>query len=334
MPRPVGRATTEFTVVATTAAKALPQGKLIYNQGADNAKNAFSDPNAVLFVRESDLDSGKLKSGVRVEPLILRAAAGDWIKLTLKNDLPNDTTSTPFDQSFSFRYGNPFNELPRLPGDKPNDPPAATVGEVPMKISQQVGLHPQLVAYDVTESNGINVGFNPTGTVGPGQSRDYYWYAGELVQKDGKPIETPVEFGATNLVAADLMLQTQFGMVGALIIEPVGTVWKEDTLTPSSHASGTVTKDNRPLFRECVLVMQNMVKNLSPGREDSANQIGGRDAGFGAVNYRTENFDTRGPRPPEPADLGFARVFSETRLGPPRRRSLKQRLVQQFDSES
>ena len=108
------RSTTEFRVVATTAAQALPQGKLIYNPRADNAKNAFSDPNAVLFVRESDLDNGKLKAGVRVEPLILRAAAGDWIKLTLINKLPEDTKSTPFDKDFSFRYGNPFNDLPML----------------------------------------------------------------------------------------------------------------------------------------------------------------------------------------------------------------------------
>ncbi len=33
-----------------------------------------------------------------------------------------------------------------------------------MKISQQVGLHPQLVAFDVTKANGINVGFNPSST--------------------------------------------------------------------------------------------------------------------------------------------------------------------------
>ena len=40
-----------------------------------------------------------------------------------------------------------------------------------MKISQQVGLHPQLVAFDVTKANGINVGFNPPSTVGPRKAR-------------------------------------------------------------------------------------------------------------------------------------------------------------------
>jgi hypothetical protein len=394
-----------FRVVATTAAKALPEGKLIYNQRADRDKNqkvSFSDPNAVLFVRESDLDRrGKLKEGVRVEPLILRAAAGDWIKMTLINGFPSDSKETPFNKDFSFRYGNPFNDLPMLvdpacnvtlvswgdgskvPGSGENlvivgidnnnvlhirifdgggtrktnadetqlpgtqamaiktlkqqlpgllpphvlssaehaqliaevtsilgqTPPKPNIGQVCVKISQQAGLHPQLVAFDVTKANGINVGLNPDSTVGPGGSIDYYWYAGEIVQKDGKTITTPVEFGASNLVGADLMLQTQFGLVGALIVEPQGSTWTDDT---GSHAFSTVTKRDGEAFRECVLVMQNMVSDLSPGRETAASQTGGRDAGFGAVNYRTENFASRniataGQVKP---DQGFAKAFS------------------------
>ena len=45
-------------------------------------------------------------------------------------------------------------------------PPKPNIGQVCMKISQQVGLHPQLVAFDVTKANGINVGFNPDSTRG------------------------------------------------------------------------------------------------------------------------------------------------------------------------
>ena len=196
-------------------------------------------------------------------------------------------------------------------------PPKPNIGQVCMKISQRAGLHPQLVAFDATKANGINVGFNPDSTVGPGGSIDYYWYAGEIVQINGQTIETPVEFGATNLVAADLMLQTQFGMVGALIIEPLGSTCDED---PGSHAFCKVTKGDKLLFRECVLVMQNMVSDLSPGRETATSQIGARDAGFGAVNYRTESFASRGIAtvgPQTPPDLGFANAFSNNLLKPP-----------------
>jgi hypothetical protein len=134
--------------------------------------------------------------------------------------------------------------------------------------------------------------------------------------------ETPVEFGATNLVGADLMLQTQFGLVGALIIEPQDSCWSEDR---NSRAFATVSKHNGSLlFRECVLVMQNMVPKkpsnppdgpiVSPGRENTATQTDGRDTGFGAVNYRTENFAARGRQAGNAAavnpDIGFADIFS------------------------
>ena len=48
-----------------------------------------------------------------MEPLILRAAAGDWIKVTLINDFPSDPPQRRSTKDFSFRYGNPFNDLPQ-----------------------------------------------------------------------------------------------------------------------------------------------------------------------------------------------------------------------------
>ncbi len=294
----------EFRVHATTLAQV--NQTLVYNSRAA----AFKDLNAVIFVQEDDLPTLQQKDA-RFEPLILRAAAGDWIKVTLINDFPRDPTAPPFNQTFSFWYGNPFNNPPASSGGK--DP---TLEVVRMPISQQIGLHPQLVAFDVTKANGINVGSNPHSTTGPGRVAHYYWYAGQLVQKDGETAAVPVEFGATNLVSADLMLQTQFGLVGALVIEPQNTYWSEDR---NSRAFATVFKHNGSLlYRECVLVMQNMVSNLTPGREDTPSQTVGRQQGFGAVNYRTESFLARGPRPPSgpgatlARDIGFADIFSNT----------------------
>lgn len=44
------------------------------------------DPTAILYVRKADLDvtTGKLKAGVPVEPLVLRANAGECISITPK----------------------------------------------------------------------------------------------------------------------------------------------------------------------------------------------------------------------------------------------------------
>jgi hypothetical protein len=55
------------------------------------------DPTAILYVRKADLDpgTGKLKAGVPVEPLVLRANAGDCISITLENRLPSVMPDLP-----------------------------------------------------------------------------------------------------------------------------------------------------------------------------------------------------------------------------------------------
>src|SRR5262249_6819024 len=93
-----------------------------------------------------------------------------------------------------------------------------------------------------------------------------------------------------------------FGMVGALIVEPEHSKWDEDAGT---RASATVAPENdhsfRP-FREFVMVSQNMVANQ--GR-----------SGWGAINYRTETFLSRGITKIA-GDLGQAKAFSNDQLTP------------------
>ncbi|HEU4391021.1 MAG TPA: hypothetical protein VFV34_24660, partial [Blastocatellia bacterium] len=75
-----------YAVTVTTAAKALG-GPLVYNsRGAVGTpgQNQLAATNALIYVRSEDLDaSGRLKPGVPVEPLILRAAAGDCVEVSL-----------------------------------------------------------------------------------------------------------------------------------------------------------------------------------------------------------------------------------------------------------
>jgi hypothetical protein len=66
-----------------------------------------------------------LLPGKTVEPLILRANAGDCINVTLKNKIPN----------------------------KPLNAGGTSVFGIPVYTSPEVGLHPQLVALDITRSN-------------------------------------------------------------------------------------------------------------------------------------------------------------------------------------
>src|SRR5262249_37868008 len=153
---------------------------------------------------------GTLRKDVVVEPLILRAAAGDWIRVELTNavDPSLPAFNVPIDQG----AGTPW------------DPTALNPLEpVPSYLPPEVSLHPALVSYDAGLANGQNVGFNRDQTVKPGQTKEFYWYAGILgFRSDGTVVPTPVEFGAVNLTPADPQTQHQRGLYGALIVEPEG----------------------------------------------------------------------------------------------------------------
>ena len=255
-----------FTVTATTAAQALTGGKLVYN-----SRNNLNDPTAILYVRTSDLDNkGKLKTGVPVEPLILRANAGDCIQVTLTNKLP----AAPADLAG-------FNTLPMIVENFNNND---------IKPSSNVGLHPQLLSYWLwTSGDGMNVGNNVLGTATPGNTVTYIWYAGAVdVQPGGTRVATPIEFGATNLMPADPIKQGSKGAVGALIIEPKSATWTEDT---ASRAQATVFTPDGKQFREFVVVMQNDVNmRFSDGTAvpNTAEAEDPEDSAQKAINYRTE----------------------------------------------
>src|SRR6185295_4049050 len=95
--------------------------------------------------------------------------------------------------------------------------------------SQQVGLRPQLVTFDVQTSGGTNAGNNPVQTAAPGHKVTYTWYAGHIDPKKGTHI--PIEFGGANLLPPDVFNHYINSLFGGLIIEPAG--WTD----PSPHAS-------------------------------------------------------------------------------------------------
>src|SRR6185369_3602834 len=183
-----------LSITAVTAQQALAGGKLVYNNRNFSVtdpltgqirRGPLNDPTAILYVRSTDLNgAGQLLAGVPIEPLVLRANAGECIKVTLVNNLPA--------------------VLPDLAGFTSQPMLIPNFNNNQVAPSNQVGLHPQLLAYDVTESDGANAGFNPVQTVGPGGIAKYNWYAGNVaVDSNGLKVATPVEFGATNLISSD-----------------------------------------------------------------------------------------------------------------------------------
>ena len=338
----------DYDITAVTAS-VLPDGKLFYNK-----RNKLGTDAAVLYVRTDDLEeeNGKtvLKEGVPIEPLILRAAAGQWIKVILRNGLamnspvyppvggagaqplravPTQDPAFKKSQSVGYRETRDGKRVWLTPfTDKQVGKGEAYLPPASMYTSTKVGLHPQLVGFDPIKANGLLVGFNPPDALVPPsvapppqkpadlKSIELYWYAGEL-KPNGAGFEAiPIEFGATNLTPADPMVQSQFGMVGALIVEPEGSTWAEDKTpdkTPKkTYASATVTVPGGSDFREFVVIDQNMVAN------NTVNGVGG------AINYCSEPFVLRGPTPqptapptlPKGPTEGYSQAYSNTIFQP------------------
>ncbi len=279
-----------FDITAVAAQNALPGGTLVYNSRLENG-GPLHDPTALLYVLTNDLNrrSGQLKDGVPIEPLILRVNAGDCIKLILRNQIPKHAPDL-----------TGYNALPPIIKKEIIEGGIVTFNANDISPSSYVGLHPQLLAYDVTKSDGAYVGVNPPQLAPPIRGKKvYYWYAGDISREwsaNGKKVTlvaTPVEFGAVNLMPADKILGASKGLVGALVVEPLGATWVEDEGT---HAAATVTKSDGSSFREFVAVLQNDV-NMRYGDGSPVPNISGegpgvpedaQDSGQKAINYRTE----------------------------------------------
>ncbi|MBI3181156.1 MAG: copper oxidase [Myxococcales bacterium] len=302
-----------YVVHAITARGNLPGDRLVYNE-----RFGLYDPDAILFVRDEHL--ADVRAGRRrPEPLILRAAAGECVKVTLFNHLPGVPPKTPH-----WSYNPPI-----IDGFNTNQVPS----------SSHVSLRPQLVYVDANVSDGASVGNNLVQTVAPGESRVYRWFAGDYVLTAGRhrrvplllssgttgnslidllgglPLGTelpglrirprPVELGAINLLdMGDMVNHGMHGAVGALIIEPERSWWEVD---PAMEAQATVFYQDRDgrkrRFREMVLVLQDEVALHSDRPEFQCGDVelncgtalrnnGGaddaEDSGHKAFNYRTE----------------------------------------------
>ncbi|MEZ4314667.1 MAG: hypothetical protein R3F14_42170 [Polyangiaceae bacterium] len=339
----------DLRVSAMTIGQALGEGKpLVYNARGVTVATAggftpdpsapLVDPSAMIYVRDEDIDpgTGRLKPGVPVEPLVLRVAAGDWIKVTLRNRMKG--TEPVFKEPvWAYKSGVFYTAAHKFvsPSKDPAHP-----DRINFFASSSVGLHPQLLSYDVTESDGANIGTNPVQTVSPGEKgtacqdhpcRTYLWYAGNLaVRPDGSLETTPVELGSVNLMPSDTLVHSYHGLFGALIVEPLGSTWVED---PQSRASATVTTPDGKSFRDFALIEQNDIavrmNGISFYDEDVTNPLSGwnykSDPMFYRFGARMDEGWARqrealgGPPPkdwahPTPAELGRIGAYNWTFL--------------------
>ena len=219
----------------------------------------------------------RLADGKPIEPVVIRAAAGDCIEVTLRNKLP------ALQAAVDFTTGDPIldpetllpvamnSSMPDLANytsllgvvkrDRFGVQGSTTLQPNLVRTSGYIGLHPQLVTYDVSRHNGMRVGNSGNQSVAPGQiMQRIRWYAGDLVATvaaNGREFtltSTPIELGGANIQPADPIKQGAKSMVGALVIEPQGATWDEDTDDAIGRQSATVTA-NGTTFRDFSIVL-------------------------------------------------------------------------------
>jgi alpha-tubulin suppressor-like RCC1 family protein len=302
----------QFRVTAVRAADVLGPDGLVYNDRTTVVKRPdrtvqgagpLIDPEALLFVNTADVvwsSDGRpvgLKDGTPVEPLVLRANAGDCVKVELRNALPATIPDPPG-----------FNALPPIiHKDESVNGGIVTFNENDIRPSSSVGLHPQLVAVNVRRHDGLSVGRTKNDAiVAPAAKVNYTWYAGvidtvQISDSHLRAVARPVEFGAINLSSSDQIEQAGKGLIGALVIEPPRSIWTTD---PDTRLSARVTAPDT-VFREHVTVLQDNLQlryanrctptaaNLQCAVPDIETEGGGiaedaEDSGKKAINFGAE----------------------------------------------
>ncbi len=217
---------------------------------AQGGAGPLNDPTAILYVRTEDLDpaTGKLLPNAPVEPVVLRANAGDCIEVRLRNRLPEVAPDLAGWQDMLWVVNRELFQPVR--GNEMH-----FFNNNLIRPSSYVGLHAQLVEYDASRDDGVLVGQNTAGQalVSPGGNKLFRWYAGDLRhepaagggqgggnQRRFQIVATPVEFGGSNLLSADRVKQPQKGLFGALVIEPTGATYP-DALA-ALDAAGTLQR--------------------------------------------------------------------------------------------
>jgi hypothetical protein len=268
-----------FYVEARLATDLQPGG-ITYNK-----KFGLADPAGIVFIETANIAA--VKNGTKkLEPLILRANAGDCLNVQLTNNLPLTLPDYPA-----------WNFMPMIVEDfNLND----------LKPSNEVSLHPQLLEYDVRTSDGANIGLNDRQTVAPGQNTIYRWYAGrvDIDPNTGARIATPIEYGAVNLTDyGDIMKHGSHGAIGMMIIEPQGAKW---STAANSNAEALVYDPAKNVFfKEFAVVYQDDLNMKAPNGNPVRNYLAeedSEDSGKKAFNYKAE---------PIWARLGFLNEMSK-----------------------
>jgi hypothetical protein len=228
--------------------------------------------------------------GTRKAPLILRCRKGEQLEIIVKNKLPNIVEPEP--------------HAPEVPLEKTRP------------ISNQVSIHADLLDYDILNSDGANVGFNPEQTILQDGIRTYIW------RVTLPPGSAPNEKMSPVLLQdmADFRNHRHHGLIGALIIEepkatPYAVIGTNNTATSYTRSKQAWCGERATIINggarieEVVVLLQDGLRifhngdisrpllDFPPGTPD--NEKDKEDQGNKAFSYRTEPVGVFDPGPPK-----------------------------------
>lgn len=249
-----------------------------------NDPHRLTDPYGLVFQvtaekRPGEADWRPVDAPDNTEPLVLRCRLGEQVKVTVENRLP----IIPFPEPYA----------PQVPLEKLNRP-----------VSEHVSLHADLLWYDIEDSDGANVGYNPEQTIPRGTNHTYTWQA--ILPPDAKENE---QLGAVLLQdMADFRNHRHHGLVGALVVEARNTTpfavasyeltAGEDALEVWHGTRVTLVQHDGRRTEEIVLLLQDGLRLFHDGDttrplldfppDTPPDELDKEDQGNKAFNYRTE----------------------------------------------
>ena len=166
----------------------------------------------------------------------------------------------------------------------------------------RASFHADMLAYDPSDSLGIDAGFNPEQTVAPGETRTYTFFAHP-------------EYGETAALVRDwgnVLQNPGLGLYGAIIVGPEGATYTDpatgDDLAQASSWAADVHPADGPGYRDFALFFQDEDEVIGTAIMPYSVAVDG----IVGLNYEAEPLETR-----LETDADVARVYDVAGHGEP-----------------
>ena len=170
------------------------------------------------------------------------------------------------------------------------------------EIGSPVSFHADMLAYNPTDSQGVDAGHNPSQVIAPGEARLYTYYASPQV---GETVALVRDWG-------NVLVNPRLGLYGGIIVGPQGATYTDPVTGADVSLQSGWRVDVHPLsgpgYRDFSLFMQDEDLVIGTAVMPYAQHV----QGVVGLNYRAEPLEKRLEQNPD-----TSKVFSSDAHGDP-----------------